>query len=171
MSPEQFFQELDSRIAKHDLLGHPFYKAWNAGELTREDLREYAQDYYHHVQAFPTYLAELAIRLDEGELRRAVLANMAEEKGLQGIGQSSPEHAELWLDFAEGMGARRDQRGHEPSKEIKDLMIFFHNVARNGSQCARSIRAAGRGNCTPRQLPFVSGQGWSPGFRPLADCR
>ena len=134
MTPEQFFQELDTRIAKHDLLGHPFYKAWNAGELSRDDLREYAQDYYHHVQAFPTYLAELAIRLDEGELRRAVLANMADEKGLQdGTGQSSPEHAELWLDFAEGMGGRRDPRGHEPSNEIKDLITFFHNVASNGS--------------------------------------
>jgi pyrroloquinoline-quinone synthase len=31
------------------------------------------------------------------------------------------------------MGARRDPRGHEASKEIKDLMTFFHNVASNGS--------------------------------------
>ena len=32
--------------------------------------------------AFPTYLAELAVRLEESELRRAVLANMADEKGV-----------------------------------------------------------------------------------------
>jgi pyrroloquinoline-quinone synthase len=130
MSPKQFFEQLDARIANFDLLCHPFYKAWSAGELSREDLREYAQDYYHQVHAFPTYLAELAIRLDEGELRRAVLANMADEKGWEdGTGQSAPEHAELWLDFAEGMGADRDPRGHQPSKGIKDLITFFHNVA------------------------------------------
>jgi len=130
MTPKQFFEQLDARIANFDLLCHPFYKAWSAGELSREDLREYAQDYYHHVHAFPTYLAELAIRLDEGELRRAVLANMADEKGWEdGTGQSAPEHAELWLDFAEGMGADRDPRGHQPSKGIKDLITFFHNVA------------------------------------------
>ncbi len=82
MTTEQFFEELDTRIAKYDLLCHPFYEAWSAGELTREDLREYAQDYYHHVEAFPSYLAELAVRLDESELRRAVLANMADEKGM-----------------------------------------------------------------------------------------
>lgn len=116
MTLERFFEQLDTGIAKYDLLSHPFYKTWSAGELTREDLREYAEDYCHHVQAFPTYLAELAIRLDEGELRRAVLANMADEKGLEdGTGQAAPEHAELWLAFAEGMGARsvwsRTQQG------------------------------------------------------------
>lgn len=81
MTGEQFLQELDARIAKYDLLCHPFYKAWSAGELTHEDLREYALDYYQHVQAFPTYLAAFALRLNEGELRRAVLANMRDEQG------------------------------------------------------------------------------------------
>jgi pyrroloquinoline-quinone synthase len=81
MSSRQFFQELDARIAKYDLLCHPFYQAWSAGELTREDLRGYALDYYQHVQAFPTYLAAFALRLNEGELRRTVLANMRDEQG------------------------------------------------------------------------------------------
>ena len=85
MTTEQFFEQLDTRIAKYDLLCHPFYQAWSAGELTREDLREYARDYYHHVEAFPIYLAELGIRLDESELRRAVLANMADEKGIDDL--------------------------------------------------------------------------------------
>ena len=82
MNKKKFFEQLDARVAKYDLLCHPFYKAWADGQLTREDLREYAQDYYHHVEAFPTYLAELGIRLEDGELRRAILANMADEKGV-----------------------------------------------------------------------------------------
>ena len=81
MTTQEFFQQLDARIAPFDLLCHPFYKAWSAGELSRDDLREYARDYYHHVNAFPTYLAELSMRLEESELRRAVLANLADEKG------------------------------------------------------------------------------------------
>jgi pyrroloquinoline-quinone synthase len=81
MDLQQFFNDLDARIAKFDLLCHPFYQAWSAGTLTREDLREYAQYYYPHVEAFPTYLAEFGIRLSDGDLRRAVLANMCEEKG------------------------------------------------------------------------------------------
>jgi pyrroloquinoline-quinone synthase len=134
MTTEQFFQELDTRIAKYDLLCHPFYQAWSAGELTREDLREYARDYYHQVKAFPIYLAELGIRLDESELRQAVLANMADEKGMaDALGAESAAHSELWLDFAEGMGARRDLRGHRPVPEITELTAFFHRVASEGA--------------------------------------
>ena len=133
MTSRDFFQELDARIARYDLLSHPFYKAWAAGELTREDLCEYARDYYHHVQAFPTYLAEFGIRLDEGELRRAVLANMSDEKGGEDLyGEPSPAHAEMWLDFAEGMGASRDMRGHRPVQAVRQLVSSFHRVGAPG---------------------------------------
>ena len=131
MPTENFFQELDVRIARFDLLCHPFYKAWSAGEVSREDLREYARDYYHHVKAFPTYLAELSMRLEESELRRAVLENLSDEKG--GERPASPEHAELWLDFAEGMGSGRDLRTHQPVAEVRQLISFFHEVASEGA--------------------------------------
>jgi pyrroloquinoline-quinone synthase len=141
MNTTQFFERLEVAIARYDLLCHPFYKAWAAGELTRDDLREYARQYYHHVEAFPSYLAELAVRLEESELRRAVLANMCEEKGAGKPGTDSvPDsetdsvpHSELWLDFAEGMGARRDLRGHLPLPEIRNLMMHFHRVASEGT--------------------------------------
>ena len=81
MDCQHFLAELDSRIRQYDLLCHSFYKAWSAGTLTRDDLRAYAQQYYAHVEAFPTYLAEFGIRLEDGELRRAVLANLWDEKG------------------------------------------------------------------------------------------
>jgi len=130
MEIKEFFEQLDARIAKYDLLCHPFYQAWSAGKLTRDDLRQYAQDYYPHVEAFPTYLAELGIRLNEGELRRAVLANMSDEKGLEdAFGEPSAAHSELWLDFAEGMGARRDLHAHAPIPEVWELMALFHRVA------------------------------------------
>lgn len=134
MSPEELLEQLDARIAKYDLLCHPFYKAWSAGELTRDDLREYAQDYYHHVADFPAYLAELGVRLEEGELRRAVLANMCDEKGGEdAFGEPATAHSELWLDFAEGMGARRHGRGHKPLPEVTELTSFFHRVASQGT--------------------------------------
>jgi len=130
MNSMPFSQELQARIAKYDLLSHPFYKAWSAGELSRDDLREYACQYYHHVAAFPTYLAQLAMRLEDGELRQAVLANMADEKGLNA---DEGSHVELWLDFAEGMGASRDLRRHQPEAEIRDLIAFFHHIASEGT--------------------------------------
>jgi pyrroloquinoline-quinone synthase len=134
MNTTEFSEQLDARIAKYDLLCHPFYKAWAAGELSREDLRQYAQDYYHHVEAFPSYLAAFALRLDEGELRRAVLANMCDEKGVEGgVGKDSVAHSELWLDFAEGMGSNRDLRWHTPVPEIRQLTAHFQGVANEAS--------------------------------------
>ena len=129
MTNQQLLEELDARIAKYDLLCHPFYKAWSAGELTREDLREYALDYYQHVHAFPSYLAAFALRLNEGELRRVVLANMRDEQG----GENEEAHSELWLDFAAGMGASRAAFGHEPVEEVKQLTRHFARVAEEGT--------------------------------------
>jgi pyrroloquinoline-quinone synthase len=134
MNTAEFFEQLDARIGKYDLLCHPFYKAWSAGHLTRNDLREYAQDYYHHVEAFPSYLAALGLRLEEGELRHAVLANMCDEKGVEGrLGKESVPHSELWLDFAEGMGSSRNLEWHTPVPEIRQLIRHFHQVASEGS--------------------------------------
>lgn len=142
MNTAEFFEKLDARIGKYDLLCHPFYKAWSAGELTRNDLREYAQDYYHHVEAFPSYLAALGMRLEEGELRRAVLANLCDEKGVDGqrgrdsvpgLTSQSVPHSDPWLDFAEGMGSSRNLEWHSPVAEIRQLIRHFQQVASEGS--------------------------------------
>ncbi len=134
MTHAAFFEQLEARIAKYNLLCHPFYKAWSVGELTREDLREYAQDYYHHVEAFPSYLAAFGLRLEEGELRRAVLANLCDEKGVAGRpGKESVPHSDLWLDFAEGMGSTRNLEWHCPVPEVRQLIRHFHRVASEGS--------------------------------------
>jgi len=134
MNTAEFFEQLEARIAKYDLLCHPFYQAWAAGELSRDDLREYAQHYYHHIDAFPSYLAALGLRLEDGELREAVLANMCDEKGVEGRpGKDSVPHSDLWLDFAEGMGSSRNLEWHSPVPEIRKLIRHFHHVASEGS--------------------------------------
>lgn len=133
MNTAEFFQQLDARIAKYDLLCHPFYKAWSTGRLTREDLRAYSQDYYHHVEAFPSYLAALGMRLEDGDLRNAVLANMCDEKGADGCkGSNAIPHSDLWLDFAEGMGSSRNLEWHSPVPQIRQLIRYFQRVAGEG---------------------------------------
>jgi pyrroloquinoline-quinone synthase len=128
MESQNFLAALEERIARYDLLCHPYYKAWTAGQLTRDDLREYAADYYRHVAAFPAYLSALHSRLDDGEQRRAVLRNLCEEE------IAGRPHSELWLDFAEGMGADRHQvREREPLPEVRELIAEFRRVAREGT--------------------------------------
>lgn len=127
MTTQEFFTELDARIAKYDLLCHPFYKAWTAGELTREDLRNYGRNYFHHVSAFPKCLQDFAARLPHGTVRRAVMANYDDEMGSHG----SRPHAELWLDFVEGMGGER-VGSTKPIPEIEAVMQRFHSAAIEG---------------------------------------
>ena len=104
-----FLAELNEAIAKFDLLKHPFYQEWSCGELTREDLREYAAAYYQQVAAFPTFLSALHSQLPDGELRRAVLRNLANEE------IDGRAHSDLWLDFAEAMGADADVVRRQPA--------------------------------------------------------
>lgn len=129
MTSQEFVQELDARIAKYDLLCHPFYQAWSAGALSRGDLLEYAREYYHHVDAFPAYIEEFASRLPQGHMRRAAAANREEELG----GDAGRSHAELWLDFVEGMGGDRNVSGGARTPEVKQLIAAFHGVAREGA--------------------------------------
>ena len=131
MSRTQVWSQIENAIAEFDLLKHPFYQAWTAGTLTRDDLRRYAADYYHQVSSFPACLSALHSRLPDGSLRRAVLQNLSEEE----LGPES--HADLWLAFAEGMGATRDAvRGSVPSPTMAALTSAFRRIASESSPVA-----------------------------------
>ncbi|MGA8540467.1 MAG: iron-containing redox enzyme family protein [Terriglobales bacterium] len=133
METKAFVSQLEERIHPYNLLNHPFYKAWSEGELTRDDLRQYAEGYYPHVEAFPGYLAQFGIRLEEGELRRAVLTNMTDEKGGEdSFGEPERSHSELWLDFVEGVGGRRVPK-RRPTGEVRKLVAWFHRIASEGT--------------------------------------
>jgi len=131
MEPGKIRSEMDAVVAQHDLLQHPFYQAWTAGALRQEDLRRYATEYYHHVAAFPTYLSALHARLPDGELRRSVLRNLCEEE------IAGTPHADLWLDFAEGVGASRDAaRAAAPALHTRELIAAFRRIAAEASPAA-----------------------------------
>ncbi|ABF39083.1 TENA/THI-4 protein [Candidatus Koribacter versatilis Ellin345] len=129
METQQLLHELDAHISKYDLLCHPYYKAWSAGTLTREDLAAYAGDYYHHVAAFPAYLSAFHSRLEDGETRRTVLRNLADEE------ISGRAHSDIWLDFAAGMGADCDTvRSSQPMDSVANAIAWFRNIAATGTR-------------------------------------
>src|SRR5205823_13657986 len=43
---------LDNFIRERSILQHPFYRAWQRGELTSDQLATYSRVYYPHVAAF-----------------------------------------------------------------------------------------------------------------------
>ncbi|MEO8502531.1 MAG: CADD family putative folate metabolism protein [Acidobacteriota bacterium] len=99
MNTASVLQRLDDLIQSRSILNHPFYQAWTAGTLTRADLATYASNYYPHVEAFPAYLETVIAGTSDAAIRAELLDNLREERS-----EPAP-HPELWLRFAEGMGA------------------------------------------------------------------
>jgi pyrroloquinoline-quinone synthase len=128
MNAKVFQNQLDARVARYDLLTHPFHRTWIDGKLSREQLRAHATEYFHHVAAFPTFLSALHCRLGDGLLRRVVLRNLAEEE------VEGRAHSDMWLDFAEGFGLSANQvRRSQPSAAIRLLIERFYRTASQDS--------------------------------------
>ena len=125
---QKYLDQIDNDIAAKHLLKHPFYLAWTRGELSRNALKDYARQYYHLVAAFPTYLSAVHAKCDDQMTRKTLLNNLIDEEA------GSPNHPQLWLQFAEGLDiAASDVRESEMWSETKNLIDTFRSVCRDGS--------------------------------------
>jgi pyrroloquinoline quinone (PQQ) biosynthesis protein C len=101
--------DLWSRLAdvrsRWNVLDHPFYRRWSAGELTRADLGVYAGQYRHAVVALAQASAHAA-RAAHGPEARELAEHADEEAG----------HVALWDDFARAVGGDPDA---EPVPETR----------------------------------------------------
>jgi pyrroloquinoline-quinone synthase len=123
-----YLDEIDQHIAEKHLLKHPFYVAWTRGELTIEALTDYARQYYHHVAAFPTYLSAVHANCEDQDTRKQLLSNLIDEEA------GSPNHLELWLEFAEGLNLHKtDVQSAEKWPETNKLIETFRTVCRTRS--------------------------------------
>lgn len=87
---------IDAARAATDVLQHPFYRRWSAGELSDEELGRYAGQYRHAVVALADASDEAARR---GGAHAAGLARHAAEER---------DHVALWDAFASACGAQPD---------------------------------------------------------------
>ena len=102
-----FSQELNKKLDQYHLLNHPFDKSWNEGKLTREIIKDYAEQYYQHVKAFPRYISATHSICEDIEKRKILLENLQDEENPNG------DHPKLWKKFAIALGS--------DSKEIESI--------------------------------------------------
>lgn len=120
--------EITSLIEERSLLKHPFYQAWQRGDLTQAHLRGYAGQYYQHVLAFPQYVSAAHAICPTQSERQELLENLIEEE------RGEENHPELWLRFGEGVGAARaDVERAEPLPETDALVSLFRDATSNRS--------------------------------------
>lgn len=128
MASPDVLSQLDELIRDRSILRHPFYQAWENGELSREQLATYARIYYPHVRAFPDYLRTAMQRTDDPRIREELQDNLDDE-----LGNPAP-HDELWLAFAQGVGVDADAvASAEPHPAAQALVDTFQKLADQGA--------------------------------------
>ena len=99
MSASALALEFNGAISGLRLLDHPFYRRWEAGEVSVDELAAYAAQYRHFETALPGLLTDLIDQLPEGAAADLVRRNLADE-------QANPApHTTLFETFAEAVGA------------------------------------------------------------------
>jgi pyrroloquinoline-quinone synthase len=96
------FDRLDEARRRTNVLEHPFYQRWSAGELSAEELDLYAGEYRHAVVALAA--ASRGAAAAAGPAHAAGLARHAEEE---------ESHVALWDDFAAAVDTRAGDRARQ----------------------------------------------------------
>ena len=137
---------LNNRLDKLHLLNHPFYVAWEQGELTQEILQDYAEQYYQHIKAFPRYISATHSMCEDIEKRKILLDNLSDEEDL------NKDHPMLWKQFALAAGA------DESSLDLVKQEYFTSDLIENFFRLSRSSYAEGLGAlyAYERQVPEIA---------------
>ena len=142
-----FSKKLNQKLDKFHLLKHPFYEIfWNEGKLTREIIKDYAEQYYQHVKAFPRYISATHSICDDIEKRKILLENLQDEEN------PNADHPKLWKNFALAMGADPDKIENVKREWFTDDMIenFFYQARKSYAEGLASLYTY------ERQIPEIA---------------
>jgi pyrroloquinoline-quinone synthase len=117
------WERIEERRARHNVLEHPFYVRWSAGELSREELARYAGQYRHATEALARLCRETA-EIAPDEWREEMAAHAAEEES----------HIGLWDGFVEAAGG---EIGVEPTPETAECVTAWTSPDGYLAQLAR----------------------------------
>lgn len=119
---------LQDRIDAKSLLTHPFYQAWQAGELSLEDLRDYAGQYYFFEAEFPRYLSAIHSRCPDREVRQSILDNLWDEE------HGELNHRAMWLNFCAGIGLDPAQVEFTPVQpKTRAMLDVYADICNEGN--------------------------------------
>ena len=141
-----FSKELNIKLDKYHLLNHPFYKSWNDGKLNREIIKDYAEQYYQHVKAFPRYISATHSICEDIEKRKILLENLQDEEN------KKADHPKLWKNFALAMGADKDKIEDVKRNWFTSDMIdnFFYQARKSYAEGLASLYTY------ERQIPEIA---------------
>jgi pyrroloquinoline-quinone synthase len=102
------WDRIEQARARHDVLEHPFYVRWSAGELTSEELARYSGQYRHAVTAIADLSAEAA-------------AELPEHPELAGHADEERAHVELWDGFVEAVAGDSSAAANAETRQCVEV--------------------------------------------------
>jgi pyrroloquinoline-quinone synthase len=105
---ETIWDRIEACRARHNVLEHPFYERWSAGELSPAELARYSGQYRHATEALAKLCAD-TVELAPAEHRDEIARHAAEEQA----------HIALWDGFVEAAGG---EIGAEPTPETSECI-------------------------------------------------
>ena len=99
-----FFERLETVRDRWNVLEHPFYRRWSAGELSRDELAFYAGEYRHAVSALANAFGGAARdATPEAGFDASTRAELEEHAA------EEAEHVPLWQEFERALGEEPDR--------------------------------------------------------------
>jgi pyrroloquinoline-quinone synthase len=129
LNKEKFSEKISKTINEKSILNHPFYRKWNEGKLSLDELKNYAKQYYRFVEHFPMFVSSVHSYCTDQNVRNMIMENLADEEGFKtGIS----DHPVLWLNFCISLGL--DEKDVQSNKtivpEVQKMIDGFYTLCR-----------------------------------------
>ncbi|MFM9148905.1 MAG: TenA family transcriptional regulator [Solirubrobacterales bacterium] len=117
------WDRIEQSRARWNVLEHPFYQRWSAGELTLDELADYSGQYRYATEAVATMSAGVADAAPD-----------VERKGLEAHAREEADHVGIWDQFVDAVGGEVTA---EPNPETVECVEAWTRADGFGPQLAR----------------------------------
>jgi pyrroloquinoline-quinone synthase len=124
---QRIWERIEEARERWNVLRHPFYQRWSAGDLSRDELARYSGQYRHAVRAIAAASEAAA---DAAPTRPELRRHAVEER----------DHVALWDGFVEAAGGSVADAPTPETEECVRAWSQSPDVAARGGLLARLVR-------------------------------
>ncbi|MBC7461667.1 MAG: hypothetical protein H7287_09930 [Thermoleophilia bacterium] len=125
---QEFVAEIDDAVSGSNPANEPLLAGLREGQLSRDQLRTFAAQYYHLVDALPRFVSTVHSVSPNAKVRRTLL------NVLMPLESTPPSISDLWLQTCAALGLFSDTvRASEPTPATAACLGDFEYLCRSGS--------------------------------------
>lgn len=121
----EMFSDIQDVIEKKHLLTHPFYQAWQEGDLSHDEMVTYFHQYAYFEAMFPTLMSRMHQNIADREIRKKIVVALSKEEGPDG------DHMNEFHDVLNHFGIDNDNL-NAPTEQTDKLLKTMRGLASTG---------------------------------------